>query len=442
MKRLRHLIGADFHVVTTLLSRGWSVIAGGLTVVLVPFLLSSPDQGYYYTFSSLLGLQILFELGLGQVIIQLVGHEVAHLQQTENHRLTGDNVRLDRLTLLVRLLRRWYIVAGCLFVIAGGLAGAFFIAAQNMLPLHSWIGVWIVLILSTGINLTYIPSLSLLEGCGRIGHVARLRLMQSIVGYATLWIALICGAGLWSACMVPLATTIISAMWLHKFGGLQRWLCHRATTSSGRLLQWRRDVLPFQWRIALSALSGYFIFYSFTPLIFAQRGATEAGRFGIAMTVFNALASVGTSWVHAKTPTMAMHVSRNERLALNTVFDSVLRRSFLFTSFMAFSIVMGVQCLLALDIPQAQRISEPSVLACLALVSAANSVIFSMAAYMRAHREEPMLAVSLFGAAATILIAYFAAPYSVLLMSGLYALLTTAILLPWTIYLFFHYRRR
>ena len=208
---------------------------------------------------------------------------------------------------------------------------------------------------------------------------------------------------------------------------------------------WRRRCFQVGFggsTIALSALSGYFIFYAFTPLIFAQRGAAEAGRFGIAMTVFNALAAVGTSWVHAKTPTMAMHVSRCERRELNTVFDGVFRRSFLFTTAVAFSIVATVQGLLMLGVPQAHRISEPMVLVCLALVSTTNSIIFSMAAYMRAHREEPMLGVSLFGAAVTVLIAYFATAHSVLLMSALYALLTVGILLPWTVSLFLRYRRR
>lgn len=440
--RLRLLVGADFHTMATLLSRGWSVIAGGLTVALLPFLLSSLDQGYYYTFSSLLGLQILFELGLGQVIMQLVGHDVAHLKYVENQHLLGEEGRLDRLGSLMRLLRRWYVVAALLFVVLGGVCGALFLATRGQLPMHEWVGVWSLLVVCTGINLTYIPSLSFLEGCGRIGQVARLRLMQSVIGYGAVWIALFCDAGLWAACMVPLTATIFTGVWLRYFNGVQRWLLQRPLKSGGNVLHWRRDVLPFQWRIALSALSGYFIFYAFTPLIFAQRGAVEAGRFGIAMAIFNALAAVGTSWVHAKTPTMAMHISRNERKPLNALFDSAFRRSLIFTTVVAFSIVAGVQVLLMLGVPQAHRISDPAVLACLALVSSVNSIIFSMAAYMRAHREEPMLGVSLFGAAATLLIAYFGAAHSILVMSAMYALMTGGVLLPWSAALFFRYRRR
>ena len=87
VSRLLHRAGIDFHVLATLLSRGWSVVAGAVTVLLVPFWLTTTEQGFYFTFSSLLGMQILFELGLGQVIIQLVGHDAAKLRYIEGGRV-------------------------------------------------------------------------------------------------------------------------------------------------------------------------------------------------------------------------------------------------------------------------------------------------------------------------------------------------------------------
>lgn len=439
--RLRLLTGLDFHVLGTLLSRGWSVVAGAATVILLPQFLTSTQQGFYYTFSSLLGLQILFELGLGQVIIQLVGHEIAHLKPTEDQRLEGDAARHDRLASLVKLLRRWYIATAVLFGVAGGVAGALFLAHRSPLPILEWLGVWCVMVMCTAINLTYVPPLAMLEGFGRVGQVARLRLRQAIVGYLALWAALVFGAGLWSACMVPVAGTLLTAFWLRGNGKIYQGLLSRAVLD-GQQIAWRRDVLPFQWRIALSALSGYFIFYSFTPLIFANRGAVEAGRFGMAMTIFNALAQVGTSWIYAKTPMFAMHISRGERAELNRLFLGVFKRSFIFTVLAVSAIVIGDVVLTGAGVRQMSRIAAPGVMACLALVCVANCVIFSFAAYMRAHREEPMLFVSVAGGIATGFVAYFGSRVSVLTMSMMYAALTACVLLPWTAALFLRYYRR
>lgn len=440
LARLRRATGLDFHVLVTLLSRSWNVIAGATTVIVLPLRLDSTQQGYYYTITSLLGLQILFELGLGQVIIQLVGHEVAHLDGADETKFAGDSARLDRLSSLMQLLRRWYMVAALLFGLAAGVAGCVFLARRGDLPAAQWLGIWIIMVASTAVNLMYVPALAMLEGCGRIGQVARLRMMQSIIGYGGLWLGLILGAGLWSAVMVPLASAVSTSLWLRR-AHVYDWLLQRVVEPTNRIA-WRRDVLPFQARIAISAMSGYFLFYAFTPLIFANRGAVEAGRFGIAMTIFNALSAVGTSWVYAKTPAMAMHIARGERKELNEIFFAVFKRSLAFTVAAATGIVVCASLLSWTGVPQMARIASPEVLACLAFVCSCNCVVFSLAAYMRAHREEPMHGVSVTGAVATTLIAYFGSRVDILSMSAMYAALTAFVMLPWTILLFRRYQRR
>jgi hypothetical protein len=436
--RLRHVAGLDFHVLVTLLSRGWTVIAGATTVIVLR--LNSTEQGYYYTITSLLGLQILFEMGLGQVIIQLVGHEVAHLDDTGETAFRGDPVRLDRLGSLMQLLRRWYLVAALTFGVLAGVVGGVFLSRRGVLPPGQWMGTWAIMVASTSANLMYVPALAMLEGCGRIGQVARVRMMQSIIGYGGLWLGLIAGARLWSAVMVPLVSAIVTGLWLRR-AHAYRWLLQRSVEPANRIA-WRRDVLPFQGRIAISAMSGYFLFYAFTPLIFANRGAVEAGRFGIAMTVFNALSAVGTSWVYAKTPAMAMHIARGERESLDAVFSAVFKRSLIFTVSAAAGVVICASLLGWAGVPQMTRIASPGVLTCLAIVCSCNCIVFSLAAYMRAHREEPMHGVSVTGAMATVLVAYFGSRVGVLAMSAMYASLTALVILPWTIILFRRYRRR
>ena len=50
----RYIFGLDFHILATLLFRGWAVIAGGVTILLLPLYLSPSEQGYYFTFAELL----------------------------------------------------------------------------------------------------------------------------------------------------------------------------------------------------------------------------------------------------------------------------------------------------------------------------------------------------------------------------------------------------
>lgn len=439
-QRIRSFVGLDFHVLMTLLFRGWTILAGAATVLVVPLFLNPVEQGYYYTFAGILGMHIFFELGLSQVVVQLVGHDVAHLRIVGD-RLEGDVERLDRLASLVQLLRRWYAVAALLFAVTGGLVGLLFFGSRGQLPPSEWTLPWILLVLGTCLNLAYMPALALMEGTGQVGHVARLRLLQSAIGYAGLWIVLFSGGRLWAAVVMPFVAAGMTAYWLHHQGSLYHWLRKKAFARAFRI-NWRKDVLPFQWRIAASWASGYFIFYAFTPLIFAHQGATQAGRFGMAMTIFNSVSTVGMSWVNAKSPAFGMHISRGERGALNALFMHVFKRSMVFTALASVAVCSATYVLAAMDLAFMHRVAEPAVIACLGAVCVVNCAIFSVATYMRAHREEPMLPVSVASGITTALIAYFGSMRGVLPMSVGYLVMNLALALPWSMGLFVRYYRR
>jgi hypothetical protein len=80
LNRLAQWVGIDFHIQQTLLLRGWQVISGGVMLIFVAHWMTGIEQGFYYTFSSLIALQIFFELGLNYVVMQIVSHESAHLR--------------------------------------------------------------------------------------------------------------------------------------------------------------------------------------------------------------------------------------------------------------------------------------------------------------------------------------------------------------------------
>lgn len=428
-------------MLVTLLFRGWAIVAGAATVFLLPLWLSPTEQGYYFTFASLLALQIFFELGLNQIVMQLVSHEVAQLTETPDGRLTGNESHLGRLSSLARLIRRWYGVAAILFALIGGIAGAVFFSQKGTEPISIWLAVWVALVSATAVNLWLSPGLAVMEGCGKVGQVARLRLVQSVLGYACLWLALLSGAGLWAVAAVPVISSICTGYWLTRHGNMLRWLFSRAVDLNNQL-SWRTDVLPLQWRISVSWISGYFIFNLFTPLVFLRSGAVEAGQLGMALSVFSAITTIGMSWVNAKAPNFTMHISRGEQGELNALFKAVARRSILATTLMSVGVVIVAWLLANFGVPMMSRIASPDVLTGLALVTVANSIVFAAAVYMRAHREEPMLSVSVVTGLLTAVSAYFGSRMGVLPMVLFYVVITIGVTLPWTIWLLTGYFKK
>lgn len=431
--------GLDFHVLFTLAFRAWSVVAGGLTTVLLPLWLSPVQQGFYYTFSSLLALQIFFELGLNQVLIQIVGHEVAHLNLDKTGSFKGDIERISKLAAIRRLIRVWYSVAALLFAVAAAFAGLFFFSSEGNLPAKEWQPLWLLLVGATAVNLMLSPRLAFLEATGRVGHVANLRLQQSVMGYIFMWLLLLVGAQLWVAAVVPCLSAIATSIWLCKEGRSFNLL---SAVSPSERFSWRADIFPMQWRIAISWISGFFIFYCFTPFVFMHQGAVAAGKFGMAVTIFTAVSTVGMSWVTAKAPELAMLISKQERHELNQLFKQVFLRSFVFTTVLATTVVAAAFIIKKVGAPLMERIADPPILALLALVCIINCAVFSLATYMRAHKEEPMLPVSIVTGLMTISVVYFGSAESVLKMTFLYACVTGFISLPWTIKLFLPYFNR
>lgn len=429
--------GLDVHVLMTLVFRSWTIIAGGLTLLLIPYGLSETQQGYYYAFASLLALQVFFELGLSQVIIQLVGHEAAHLTFHDDGQVSGDPQRLSRLHGLVGLLRRWYAIAAMLFVLLGGLAGAlFFGRSEASLPIGQWAPVWGTAILLTAINLYFSPQLAVLEGSGQVGQVASLRLRQSMLGYGLLWALLAGGAHLWAAIAVPLVAACATPLWLRARGG---WLTRPFHGVSE--ISWRRDIFPLQWRIAVSWACGYLIFSLFTPIVFSTHGAAEAGRLGMAMTVFSAVTTLGLSWINANTPRFSMHVARGESAALNQLFRSVALRSTAATALLGFTIVAAVFGASHLGLAASTRIAAPFTLFWIACAATVNTTVYAAAVYMRAHREEPMLPVSVTAALLTVGVIALLHEDVQHMMLG-YAAISFCVGLPWTLMLLKRYRAR
>ena len=439
--RLKALAGLDIHVLNTLLFRFWSILAGGISIVLISVFLSPTQQGFYYTFASILALQVFFELGLNQVIIQLVSHDVAHLTILDDGKVSGDAARIHRLNGLVSLLRRWYAFAALLFVVlVGGAGWMFFVAKGGDLLVEQWGAAWVVLVLFTSINLFLSPRLTVIEGTGQVGAVARLRLMQSMVGYGFMWTLLILGMGLWAAIALPVVCAIATSLWLRRRGGMFN------QPPTGKILDfepisWRRDVFPLQWRIAISWACGYVIFSLFTPIVFASHGSVEAGRLGMAMTVFGAITSLGLSWINAKAPNFTMHIARGESTALNRLFKAVALRSIAATAMPSFVIVTLVALGMYYDIKLANRIVSAGTLFWIACAATANTAIYAAAVYMRAHREEPMLPVSLVSALLMFAVFILLRDDVSRMMLG-YAAISVCVSLPWTFLLYRCYRAR
>ena len=93
-------------------------------------------------------------------------------------------------------------------------------------------------------------------------------------------------------------------------------------------IRWNQEVWPFQWRIAVSWLCGYFLFWIFNPVLFAFRGPVEAGKMGMSLSLANAIQAIAVSWVSTKSAPFGTLIARKEYRRLDQTFFQALRQSF------------------------------------------------------------------------------------------------------------------
>jgi glycosyltransferase involved in cell wall biosynthesis len=433
MKR-RRIFYLNANVLAVLFQRSWNIIGGGLTIFFIPLWLTGIEQGYYYAFYGILAFQVFFDLGINFVIVQLVAHEAAWLEISTDGLVTGDIQRLGKLASLMKLLQRWYLKASILFCSLLMVGGYLFFSRKTEISIGHWLPIWALLVVFTSINLYHSPAIAMLEGVGRITFVARLRFVQSIIGYLATWLALAFGAGLHSVYMLPAVSAGLAIWWVQK--NRLKLPEGADSVSLNNSIKWRVDILPLQWRIALSWLSGYLIFNAFTPFIFSNQGAVEAGRIGIALSIFTSLSNLVMSWSNAATPEMITLIARGDRQSLIQLFFRVIRSSAAFSIISASAVVVAVALLPWFGLGSvASRIAPISTLVCLATANIANSVVFAAAIFMRAHKKEPMLGVSVVLGILNIIALYFASQVNSFLPVAIFTALTVGIGLPWTLLL-------
>lgn len=398
--RFRHLVrnvlGLDRAVGFTVLARLWASSAGIVTVVLIARFLSPAEQGYYYTFGSLVAMQMVFELGFSFVILQLASHERARLSISSDYEVTGDSVAHSRLASVIQKSVRWYSVAALLFAATLLPAGFYFFSTHQRGHAVSWILPWCFDALIAVLNFQLDPILSFLEGCGYVANVARLRFAQSVTGSLLAWIALISGHGLFAPSMMLLGMAVCSLIWI--FSKRKLVLSLLKHSSGTDRIRWRQEVWPFQWRIAGSWFCGYFVFFLFNPVLFAYRGPVEAGQMGMSLSLANAIMNIAVSWVSTKSAPFGALIARREYRQLDQTFFRALWQSTAVSVVGGFTAWASTILLHVEGIRFAQRLLEPSAIAMLMVYMITNVIVFAESYYLRAHKQEVFFVNSLVGA--------------------------------------------
>lgn len=396
------ILGVDRAIGYGVLTRVWGLAAGPLTILMVASRMSKEQQGFYYTFSSLLALQIFFELGLTTVIAQFASHESAFLAWTPTGGFDGEPACRERLVGLLCKSVRWYGVIAFLLLVTVIPCGLLFLGHNQMVAADfSWRIPWILAVIGTAANLLTVPFFAVILGSGDVATVNQREMLGAIAGTCASWIVLLLGGGLYAIFTVIFGNAAMAWWFLFRrksellgvvWQGIGR-VCPHSSGSAGEI-SWRHEIWPMQWKIAVSWASGYFIFQLFTPVLFHYHGAVVAGQMGITLSASTALLGAAYAWQQAKSPVMAKLVAVKDWLGLDAVFFTVLRQS---CGVVVSGAVAGWAAIALLQAyhPLGSRFIHSGQVMLLLAAVCVNTLVSGFAVYLRAHKKDPFMVLSL-----------------------------------------------
>jgi O-antigen/teichoic acid export membrane protein len=385
--------GFNWGVIYGSSARIWSMLTGAITLLLIARYFSPSVQGFYYTFISLTAVQVFFELGLTQVVIQFAAHEWACLAFGPTGHVEGDPIALSRLSSLARFVNNWFGKASILFFI--GILAAGWFAFYDAKVQIAWQWPWAALCLVVAVDLWTLPLWSLLEGCNQIKSVYGLRFIRAVIGSAIAWPMIAMGAGLWS---LPISTgvslAVVTVMLFRRHGRFFESVL-RNKPSQDHVISWRQEVWPMQWRIAVSWLSGYFCFYLFVPVLFKFYGPIPAGQMGMTFNVITSMSSIAGMFVQTKVPSFGILIAQRKWAELDSLALRVGVSSVLITLLGSIALFLIVLWLNLSGYALAHRILSPGTLFLFLATTVIMQATMPMSTYLRAHRREPLMWISL-----------------------------------------------
>ena len=400
---------------------------------------TSVELGYYYVLNSYAGMSIFFELGMSAVIMQNAAHESARFSREEL--FLNKEGSLLKLSSLFHFICKWQVIASLLFFVIIYSSSFYFFdikVAQVNHDIH-WQIPLLILLFSISISIIVNGIFSFLEGCLFVYEISIIRIVQNISFISLFIIFILNDLGLLAYGLAQLFSILIGLLFFYKQKVFKALYTIFKSKSSEINFNWMKDIFPLQLRVALSSISGYFIFQIADLFAFKYQGPVLSGQLGFTMSLINGIVIVSNVWTSSRSPLFANLVANNKidelkNLFRRTLFSSLATFTILAASFFLFKIIFIDYYKLIF----AGRLLDNYGTLYILIYAMCNLLIFCIAAYCRSNKEEPFLAPSIFGAIWGIISSYLMLKYFSMTIFCLVLVLNNLFIgIPWALRIYF-----
>jgi O-antigen/teichoic acid export membrane protein len=375
-------------------NRVFQIIKGPFSALIQLACLSPHDQGTWFTFSSLGALTVCAELGFTQIISQFVSHEFAHLSSKDG-KIYGEPHLLNKFLLLIKYAIKFYLIIIPLAIILLSITGVKFFSREYI----SVIFAWCIYSFSGGIALLVSLFQSIYLGLDKVSDIQKNILINSGLSTAIMWILLFSGMGVFSLAISGVLGNIIIAILLYKLCPAF-WL-QVIFTKTKKDYKWSSEVLPLQWKYAISFISGYFMFQLYVPAVYKVDGNILSGQLGISLVLIGLLRGISDAFVNSQYPRLNILVAQKKELEMYKMYIR------LFLCALVINILGGIVVILFIKIisntPIGQRFLNIELITLLIMFNVPINIIGVLGNYTLIHKDASLYPLSVFAGIAGII---------------------------------------
>lgn len=390
-------------LINTALNQLYRLISGPMMLLFIPLYLTEQEQGYWYTFTSLAALSVFADLGFSTIILQFSAHEFAFLHFNSKGEIVGDNIHLKKLADFFRFSIKWLCGIICIVFPLIVIYGFYFISTKNNDDII-WKIPWIIYSCSSAIVFVYSSLLYFFEGCNSVAKVEYIRFKILVLTSCIIIIGLFFEIKLYALALSLLGSFSYGLYLLYKHFNTpmkQLWIISKIQYYS-----WKKEFFNLIWRYALSWSSGYFIFQIFIPLAFNYYDSVFAGKVGLSMSIWTAIMSISSVFLVAKTPQINILISKKLWVQLDKELKNIFIK--MIVAYTLGMIIFFTLNKLLYDIFFVfQRLLDIYSMIILSICWLFQLIINFMATYLRAHKKEPLMNISILGAIYTFGVTFY-----------------------------------
>jgi len=386
-RALKQFLGIDRAIGASTATQLMRFITGPITMLLIIKYLSPADQGFYYSFAGVAGIQVFLEAGFAVSIAQFTAKEFAGLRFNKHGLLTGKAENLSRLRSIYQKAFRYYSAMALVLVLGISIGGYLFFASKPSEGVN-WQIPWLVVAVCAGLQFLLAPFWAILEGCNRVADVATYYFWMTLIGFAASVLGFVITQNLDVVIFTSVAGLITSYTYI--FGKWRKLrLQVKRPYRRHQQVGWFSDIWGFQWRIAGTWTGRYFLEAGIPAIAFQFFGPIVAGQAGMSFQLTKLAGSMASSWTVTKIPLWGKLVAQSRRIELDASWTHAATRHIMIALLAQSSLVLAVFVLPHLLPEYAERILTPVTFLGFSIGWFLYSFWLVSMHYVRAHRLEP-----------------------------------------------------